>query len=240
MNANPLRSRRLNRGFTLIELLIAAVVGAVVLLAISGTYFDALRLHNSTNRQIDHDLGLERALGLMRSDLSGLLVPKGVLSGQFQSTPTQSLTQEFTDTRVSPDFYTTSGMVDGWSPFSEAQVVTYFLAPATGGGSAKRLVRAVTRNLLPAQTPTTDERVLLDGVANAQFDYYDGTEWTDSWDSTTSYTLPSAIRFSLYLADPNSGQPSSQPIELVIPVLVSTRTSQAQAAAVQASGGSAP
>jgi type II secretion system protein J len=225
-----------DRGFTLLELLIATAVGAIVLIVINGTYFGALRLHNSTHDKIEADLVLERSLGLVQRDLAGLMLPAGTFSGQFQDTPTDSLTQEFAATRVSPDLYTTSATVDGWSPFSEVQVVAYFLAPATDGSNTKNLVRAVTRNLLPVQTPTTDEQVLLTGVADAGFDYYDGNEWTDTWDSTVTSTLPMAIRFSLSLANRDSSQSRPQPIELVVPVLVATKTSQA-AALAQASGG---
>jgi type II secretory pathway component PulJ len=212
-----------------LELLIDTVVGAIVLLVINATYFGALRLHNATNERIDADLVLQRTLGLVRRDLSGLMLPNGILSGQFQDTPTNSLTQEFADARISPDLYTTSGEVDGWSPFSEAQIVAYFLAPATDGSNTKNLVRAVTRNLLPVQTPNTDEQTLITGVTDASFDFYDGTEWTDTWDSTVTSTLPMAIRFSLSLANRDSSQTVPQPIELVVPIFVSTTTSQAQA-----------
>ncbi len=234
---------RANRGFTLLELLIATGVAAIVLLVINGTYFGALRLYNATNERTDATLVLERALGLVRRDLGGLMLPAGTaaapagtFSGQFQDTPTNTLTQEFAAARVSPDIYTTSGTIDGWSPFSEVQVVAYFLAPANDGTNNKNLVRAVTQNLLPAQTPTTNEQVLLTGVTDAQFDYFDGAEWTDTWDSTVTSTLPMAIRFRLSLANRDSSQSPPQPVELVVPVLVTTKASQA-AALEQAPGG---
>ena len=59
---------------------------------------------------------------------------------------------------------------------------------------------------------------------------FDGTEWTDAWDSSATSTLPTAIRFQVVLAGANPNQANSAPIELVVPVLVSTSTSQAQAA----------
>jgi len=236
-------NRRADRGFTLLELLIASMVGAIVLLVINATYFGALRLHNATNERIDTDLVLQRALGLVQRDLAGLRVPAGTVtppagtfSGQFQDTPTNSPTQEFSDMRVSPDLYTSSGEVDGWSPFSEVQIVAYFLAPTTDGSNTKNLVRAVTRNLLPVQEPATEEQILLTGVMDAEFNYYDGNEWTNTWDSTVTSTLPTAIRFSLTLANRDSSQAVPQPIELVVPVLVSTTTSQALAA----TGGTGP
>ena len=232
--------RRLERGFTLLELMIATVIGAVVLLVINATYFGALRLHNSTNEKVDSDRVIDRALSLVQRDLDGVMLPAGTavppagaFHGQFQDTPTDTLTQEFSDTRVSPDFYTTSGEVDGWSSFSEVQVVAYFLAAATDGSNTKNLIRAVTRNLLPVQTPVTSEQTLLTGISDAEFDYYDGSEWTSTWDSTATSTLPAAIRFSLTLANRDSSQPAPQPIELVEPVLVSTSTSHTQAAQAQ-------
>jgi len=245
MDANP-ANRRADGGFTLVELLIATIVGALILLVINGTFFGALRLHNATNLKTDADLVLQRALGLVRRDLSGLMLPAGAsvappagtFSGQFQDTPTTSPTQEFSDTRVSPDLYTTSGTVDGWTAFSEVQVAAYFLAPSTDGSNTKSLVRAVTRNLLPVQTPTTDEQVLLTGVADAAFDYFDGTEWTATWDSTATSTLPAAVRFSVTLAKGAANQAASQPYELVVPVNVTTKTSQTQNEPAQASGGS--
>jgi prepilin-type N-terminal cleavage/methylation domain-containing protein len=237
------KKRCASRGFTLLELLIATVVAAFILLVINGTYFGALRLHNSTQLRIDGDLVLQRALGLVQRDLGGVMLPAsatatppvGTFSGQFQDTPANSPTQELSATRVSPDLYTTSGTVDGWGPFSEVQVVAYFLAPATDGTNTKNLIRAVTRNLLPVVQPTTDEQTLITGLADGAFDYYDGTEWTTTWDSTATSTLPSAIRFSLSFARSDSGQPPS-PIQLVVPVLVATRTSQMQAAQAQDTG----
>ncbi len=70
-----LGQRRLDRGFTLLELLIAGVVAAFVLLVINGTYFDALKLHNSTEAKVDQDLVLDRTLGLVQRDLEGLMLP---------------------------------------------------------------------------------------------------------------------------------------------------------------------
>ena len=234
---------RMNGGFTLMELLIATVIGAFILLVINGTYFGALRLNNHTQAQVEDNLVMERALSLVRRDLDGLRLPSaptatapvGTFSGQFQDTPSNSPTQEFASTRISADFYTTTGEVNGWNPYSEVQVVAYFLAPATDGSNTKNFVRAVTRNLLPVQIPETDEQVLLTGVSTAEFDYYDGTQWDPTWDSTQTSTLPAAVRFTLTMAGSNPNQPPP-PINLVVPVLVTTKTG-AQAAAQAASSG---
>jgi len=228
MTAEQKSHGQLQRGFTLVELLVATAVSAIVLLVINGTFFGALRLHNTTHQQIDQDLVLQRTLGIVRRDLSGLLLPGGVLSGQLQTTLSSTVTQDFPGNRVSPDFYTTTGSIDGWNPFSEVQIVAYSLVPATDGSDTKSLVRVVTRNLLPVQTATSEQQVLLPGIVDASVEFFDGSSWTDSWDSTTSSTLPTAIKFQLALAPVDRSQPAPAPIELVVPISVVTKTSLTQ------------
>ena len=228
MTSCPTHALRSRRGFTLLELLVATVVGAIVLLVINGTFFGALRLSNTTHDHIASDLELQRTLGIVRKDFAGVMLPGGVLSGQLQTTLVSSLTQGTYGDQVGPDLYTNTGTVDGWGPFSEVQLVDYYLAPAAGGSNGRSLIRVVTRNLLPVQTTTPDVQTLLSDISNATIDYYDGAQWTDAWDSSATATLPKAIRFQIVLADANSNQSNSAPIELVVPVLVSTSASQLQ------------
>jgi type II secretion system protein J len=219
------------RGFTLLELLVASVVGAIVLLVINATFFTSLQLGNTTHDHLASDLVLQRALGLVRRDLAGVMLPGGVLSGQLQTTVASSLTQGSYGDQIGPDLYTDTGRIDGWNSFSEVQMVDYYLAPSTDGSNARSLVRVVTRNLLPAQVTTPDVQTLLPSVKEASLQFYDGTQWTDTWDSSVSLTLPTAFKFHLVLATPANSQATPPTIDLVVPVVVMTTTSQAQAAA---------
>lgn len=226
---------RSRRAFTLLELLIATAVAAIVLLVINATFFGALRLHNTTHEKIDTDLAQQRALGIVRRDLAGLMLPTGgngtPLAGPLQTTAFSSSAQDPAGERVSPDFYTNSGKVDGWNPFSEVQMVAYFLAPSTDGSRSKSLVRAVTRNLLPVQDTTApEEQMLLTGVAAVTVEFYDGTDWIAEWDSTVTSTLPTAIKFRLVMARSGTNADGG-PVELVVPILATTTASVTQAAA---------
>ncbi len=217
------------RGFTLLELLIATAVGAVVLLVVQTTYFGALRLHNSTHARIDEDLVVQRALGIIRRDLAGIMLPGGTLSGElitdnFSSSMTSSYGEP-----VTPEIYTNSGKIDGWNPFAEVQRVAYSLAPAADGAKGNDLVRTVTRNLLPVQEEEPEAQVVLSGVDSAAITYFDGTAWVDSWDSSTTQTLPKAMRMSIVLMAHDGVQANMAPIDLVVPVLVMTTTSQTEA-----------
>ncbi len=223
------RRRPAQRGFTLLELLLATAVGAVVLLAINTTFFGALRLHNTTHERIDSELVLERTLSIVRRDLAGLMLPGGTLSGQLQSSSFSEPTSGTAGDRVTPDLYTNSGKIDGWNPFSEVQRVSYYLTAGDSITGGKNLVRVVMRNLLPVQENTPDEQVLLHGVESATMQFYDRTGWTDTWDSEATSTLPSALKFSLVMMRRDPNQPASAPIELVVPVMVTTTTSQTEA-----------
>ncbi len=217
------------RGFTLLELLISTAVGAIVLLVIQTTYFGALRLHNTTHARIDADLVVQRTLGIIRRDLAGLMLPGGTLSGQLQTTVFSAMGEGNYGDRVSPDIFTNSGKIDGWNPFSDVQMVAYYLAASSTGTSGKDLVRVVTRNLLPAQDTEPEQQILLSGVESAAMLFYDGAGWIDFWDSEATSTLPAALRLSLVMASGDGSGSGNAPIDLVVPVLAKTTTSQTQA-----------
>ena len=234
------RPRRAGEGaFTLLELLLATAIGAIVLLVINAVFFGALRLHNATHDKIGDDLAIQRALSIVRRDLAGILIPASPqattnrFAGQLTSEATSTNSLDDTSERITPDLYTASGKIDGWTPFADVQMVSYYLSPATDGGSARNLVRVLTRNLLPAIDATTENQTLLTGVNSAAISYFDGENWLDTWDSTTTLSLPTAIKFSFVLA-PRAGATSRSdpaPIELLVPVLVKTSTTLQQEAA---------
>lgn len=236
------RPRQHERAFTLLELLLATAIGAVVLLVVNTTFFSALRLHNTTHESIDHDLMLQRALGIIRKDLAGVMIPPNPnstaqkLSGQLTSEVSTMNALDGSSERITPDIFTNSGKVDGWTPFADVQMVSYYLSPAADGSPTRDLVRVVTRNLLPVIEATIEDQTILTGVTSAAIAFYDGENWLDIWDSTTTSTLPSAMKFSLVMAPRDHSLPrtDSAPVELIVPVLVKTSTTLREEAAAEA------
>lgn len=229
---NSERSPARRRGFTLLELIIATAVGAVVLVVIQTTFFSALRLHTTTHARVAEDQTVQRAVGIIRRDLAGIVLPGGT-NGMARDLSTSAATLVLADNlgeRVTPDIYTSSGRIDGWTPFGDLQAVAYFLAPPEQGGRGRNLVRAVTRNLLPVQEAVPEGQAILGDVDTAVVSFYDGNGWTENWDSAESQTLPTAIRLSIARISPGGTQGASAPIEIVVPVMVRTTTSQTQEA----------
>lgn len=229
-------------GFTLLELLLATAIGAVVLLVINSTFFAALRLHKTTHEKIDEDLVIQRTLSIVRKDLAGIMIPPSPtattakLSGQLTTEIASTNELDGTSERITPDLFTNSGRIDGWSPYADVQMVSYYLSPAADGGQAKDLVRVVTRNLLPVIEATIENQILLTGVNSAGISYFDGENWLDIWDSATTSTLPAAIKFSVVLEprDRTAARSDSAPIELIVPILVKTSATLQQEAAAEA------
>ena len=229
--------RHPQRAFTLLELLLAVLVFSIVLGAIHVVFFSAFKLRNNTCDAVERSLPLQQALSIIKRDLANLVPPGGPLSGALQSTPTLTTTasgvsmSNSVNRQSGPQFYTAVGIVDDNAPWGDIERVSYCLAPPTNNTPGMDLFRFVTRNLLPVMQDVTEDQFLMSGVDAITFQYYDGTAWQDTWDSTqvnsvTGLTnnLPSAIKLELQLHDENYAFGTPAPVELIVPVTVLART----------------
>ena len=236
------------RAFTLLELLIAVAAFSIVLAAINGVFYSALRLRNKADQSFAEAWPIQHTLTVMKRDLANIVLPGGTLSGSFQTTPTSSLTSSngsaagsmIVPGQVSPNFFTTTGLIDDTSPFAEVQKVSYVLLDPTNRTAGRDLFRSATRNLLPSLQDQPVQQPLMSGVQNLAFLYYDGSQWRDSWDSTVAdtrtgltNTLPQAIKVQITLAAQQIGRSVAAPVELVVPITVQARTNET----AQTSGG---
>ena len=216
-------------GFTLVEVMLAMAVCAIVLAAINGVFFGALRLRQTTIRVVDESQPAQLALSTMRSDLESAMSPttNGVMTGDFR---VGDITSVGLNQNVSIELYTTTGALHENEPWGEVQRVTYELRPSAGGAGARGqdLIRSVTRNLLATITPVPEDQWVMGRVQNLTFDCYDGTQWRNAWDTTMGDTnLPMAVRVTIQLAGegPNDAH-AREPIVLLVPVDSQSRTNQ--------------
>lgn len=204
-------------------------VCAIVLAAINGVFFGALRLREATIRAVDEAEPAQLALTTMRNDLQSAMSPttNGVMAGDFRVGDVTSLGL---NQNVSIELYTTTGALHENEPWGDVQRVTYELRPSAGGvgNQGQDLVRSVTRNLLATITPVPEDHWMLGHVQSLTFDCYDGTQWRNSWDTTVSDTnLPIAVRVSIQLAGEGPGDPRArEPIVLTVPIDSQARTNQ--------------
>lgn len=224
---------RWERGFTLIELMLAIVIFALVLTAINGVFFGAMRLRNKTTAMLERSVPVSQAVTIIRRDLMGIVAPNGLLSGSLKTgAATGGLGQE-----TSLEFYSNTGSLEEQAPWGEIQRISYALREPTNrvsSGLGKDLVRLVTRNLLPTVQDIPMEQGLLNDVTGMEFGFYDGTQWRTAWDSTTeTMVLPKAIRLILSFATGGDeggaaqlSQRGGSSLQIVVPVAVNVSTNQ--------------
>lgn len=242
----PRKTSHYGNAFTLLEVMIAVMTFAIVLAAINTVFYGALRLRNKTTQTIEKSLPIQQTVALIRRDLAGIVPPGGTLAGALRSDAGTSATAPggigSMALEAGPEIFTNTGTVDEAAPWAEVQKVSYYLRPPTNDVSSagQDLIRAVTRNLLPTLEDQPTEEWVMSGVERIQFFFYSGTEWRDSWDSTTEESaLPKAIKVQIQLAEDENEPPSrarteeKPPIEIVVPVIVQARTNQTQTAGSQ-------
>jgi type II secretory pathway component PulJ len=205
--------------------MLAMAVSAIVLVAMSGVFYSAVRLRERTAAGLDEAAPVEQALSMLRRDLQGAVGPGGVLAGDFKCGNISSgLAQS-----LGIEFFTTSGQIKDAAPWGDIQEVSYGLRdplpPSRNRG--KDLVRSITRNLLSQNVADAEDQLLLGNIQTLEVACYDGSQWRDSWDTSLSdTTLPSAVRVRIQLATENGADPRVQPYEIVVPLLCQTRTNQ--------------
>jgi general secretion pathway protein J len=228
------------RAFTLLEVLLAAAVFAILLLSIHGVFYGAWRLRDKTVKTLEAALPMQQTLTIIKRDIANIVVPGGTFFGELQTTPTTNvvsgqLGQNSTTPGVgailqglaSPVFYTASGIIDDDLPWGEVEKVFYYLANPTNDARGKDLFRSVTRNLLPTIQEQADEQWLISGVQSIFFTFYDGTQWLESWDSTTAPSkLPEAVKMQIRLVPEETDRVTPEPVELVVPLAVQASTNQ--------------
>jgi type II secretion system protein J len=213
-------------------MLLALAICAIVLVAINGVFATAVRLRDKTSSAVEEQLPINRAMDLLYRDLKGTVGPGGFLAGDFRCGAqamgaTMGLSGEAGSAGL--DFYTSTGGLSDKGPWGDLQEVFYELkAPQDGNQSGMELVRCVNRNVLATTAQTPQIQRLLGKVQTLEFDCYDGSQWRNTWDTSTSDTnLPVAVRIRIQLmAQPGQRADAQQPLEMLVPLVSQTSTNQ--------------
>ena len=211
---------RSRAGFTLIEMLMAAAAGALILAVLVNVYGRAIKVRNASTEHLRESRLEARAYRVIRNDLLGARLSGGVMAATLQSGQ-QNANSKFPGDLV---FDTTSGVIDEDNLAPELQEIEYYIGddPSSPGGKAGALKRAISRNIL-AITPQVDkEETLLTGVTAMEVAFFDGTNWQDDWQTTSSdgsnsISIPTAIRLRFTLSPESHPATTRKTIEVLVP-----------------------
>jgi type II secretion system protein J len=236
-----LNARLADSAFTLIEVMLALAISAIILAAIGGVFYSAIRLRDRTTAALDEAAPLHQAMSIMRRDFAGAIPPGSTypLAGDFKC---GSLGAGNGGSSGEIQVFTTTGVINDRVPWGDIQEVFYELREPTSGSrnnTGRDLIRTVTRNLLATGTAESDEQWILGNVQSLQFSCFDGQNWRDNWDTSAGDTnLPAAVKIRVLTStDSSVDLRSMQPFELVVPVLSVTHTNGTSTSSSTSTGG---
>lgn len=218
------------RGFTLIEIIAATAISAILVLSINTVLYNSFHLRDRAYESLERLSDRQYALNVMKDDLRNLAAPTDGLSKEIISETQAGMNQQGNRLIL----YSTTGKMNDTLPWPEVQRIEYSLQNLYQNASSKgpTLTRTVSRNVL-SEFDTGVERIpLLQNVKSLRFLLYDGSAWTQAWDSNTQDPpIPEAISVQIEVWNeeaknaPQRSNTNVDPfavLELVVPIRIDT------------------
>jgi type II secretion system protein J len=215
-----------HRGFTMIELIVALAMVAIIAASLSSVLWTAYHATRNTEADVAPSVQASIALDYISQDLKNAIQPNitittgTALAGDFEGTQASAGNGQEGDDIV---LYSTADSAQHIDANGEIKRIEYTIVQPTGS-SDYVLVRRVTRNLLADVQPAPDEEIICRGVKSFTLQYYDGSNWNPTWDSTQEdNTIPAAVQLTLELQEtPVNGKPISVRYTRIIYLSAST------------------
>jgi prepilin-type N-terminal cleavage/methylation domain-containing protein len=213
-------------GFSLLELILAMSVVVALSAALYASMSVAIRAKRSAEAAVMPVRSAAVAAEVVAQDLESVLPPTGVLAGAFVGAAD---TLDFYC--VGEDAAPAAGRTD---PLAEG--IRHVQLALRTDTTPATLVRRVDRNVLTTVQQDPVEEVLCRNVVAFAARYFDGSAWTDTWDSTatTNNALPTAVELTLTVRRDPTNADSTFHVVRVIPLACGTN------AATQTTTGGAP
>ena len=217
------RKRLTQAGFTLMEVMFATMAFALILLVMQMTFSGALGLRNRMQKRVDQQAALTLAMSVMKRDLENMIVTGGLMAEGIICTEMGS--PDMPNDQL--EFYSTTAVVSDQFPWGDVQKVGYLLGVDPMQTVTTNLGQALMRmslNTLPleANEEPPVETLMLDNVRSLQFEFFDGLQWLQTWDSTVNEpAVPLAVRAMLevFTDNPNPTGRQTRIWEVLVPIL---------------------
>ena len=181
----------------MLELLVAMAMVAILAVSLYASIQITFKAQKRADAAVEPARTAQLAMEMIGQDLTNSIQPGGELAGNFEGTTgSDDRGHEADDI----DFYSTADSPQHQDANGEIKNIE--ITVITPQNSTDHvLVRRVTRNLLSLNSTATPDPEFICGHVNSfSVAYYDGSDWTDTWDSTAEdNTLPVAIQVTLNL-----------------------------------------
>ena len=190
--------------------MLALALMSIVAVSLFGSLHAAFKAKRGAEAAIELSREGETAMELIRADLESALPPRGVLASDFSGRDWSGDMGQDDDDAT---YYTVAPAPPGVYRAPDIKMVELIVVVLKDTGE-RVLARRVTGNLLSTVELEPDDEIFCRNVAGFNLAYYDGSIWTDSWDSATDKALPVAIEVTLDIDPPQSRIDAGNPTPL--------------------------
>jgi len=184
------------RAFSLLEMLVATALGAVLAASLYASLGIAFKARRSALGAVEPVRKADIAMELLGEDIRSAVVPNGILAGPFVGEDGTDTQGRDSDSIV---FYGSAASPELAEGIGDIKKIELGCVPADDG-RGQVLVRLITTNLRAPRTVEPVQEILCRGVYSLNLRYYDGSIWSEYWDSTTAdNALPCVIEVTLQL-----------------------------------------
>lgn len=221
---------RRSSGFTLLELLLAMAMVSMLMLSLYAGMYTAFRAQRGVTNQTEALRQAKAALDLVEQDLKSILPPGGTFAGPFIGYSGGEMAATIDCYTLGSDFgRIASATSDGMRHVQILMVQD----------TVPVLSRQVIRDVLAGDSSSPEEEILARNITGFSVSYFDGTQWTDSWDSTQqNNALPLAAELTVEVKAPTANDPEHR-YKLTRMVAFSCGQTSDQAAATAAAAAAA-
>ena len=167
------------KGFTLIELLLAMTMVTLLTGSLSASLRVGFQAKNHSEEALSCRRAAAYAFRALDSDIQNAPPPRGIFAQPFQGNASSMTlyTRAAVTKKIAP------GIVRVTYEFDEIN---------------ETLVRRITANLLDPNARIPEGETVCRNILSCAFEYYDGNEWTEDWDSTEKDdSLPLLVKITL-------------------------------------------
>ena len=188
-------------------MLVAMALMSVLAMSLYGSLHIAFKARRSAVAVLGPVRAAQVAVELVGEDIKSALAPTGVLAGEFLGEDDTGDLGRDADTLL---LYSSANCPREDEIASDTRKIELGLT-SPSDGEEMMLVRNITTNLLSPTVLEPREEILCRNVLAFNLRYFDGTDWQDSWDSSSlGNILPDAVEVTLEVQRPSSNQADAE------------------------------
>lgn len=177
-------SKKATLGFTLVEVMIALFILSIIFSILYSSFFPTQKVIRNIEKRREEWKVLETGLHILSNDIRTISLPASNAISLFKGNDTYTRQPMITFSAY------TSFQSDG---IGRLRKVAYNIEEDLD----ERGTFILRRLLYKGSEEIIEDEVLIDGLEEIEFSYFDGKDWKERWDAKDSDNLPKGVKVSI-------------------------------------------